>query len=422
MLARPQTSPLSARIALGIGAAVLFLSIAAVGEFASARVEVAPWSGNLAGVTTKSEAGSVVDQQSSAPPGPASWAGMPFSSADNDTTDSHAFANMYLSTSFGDSVFGIQSSGFGSADGPGAKNGGGALVFVWFYVPRTQNYIAYPVVGEGNFASRRMTAFLASGLAQDLQLLALLPGPTQSGRLAPGLYFLYYENYYKDETENGSPNAASIQVAFYEVPDPLIGQHPQSQTVAPGATASFSVGASGTTPLDAPGLQALTYRWRRNYVNLSDGGRISGATTNHLVIANVAVADTGVYDCIVTDGPTIEPSSLARLTVTGGNSDVEPLAIADGLALASPIPSPFRSNTLVRFALPHAAEVRLEVLDVSGRRVRTLVDGESRAAGAHAVEWNGTSDRGERLPSGIYFVRLAAGTEQRVRRTVRLAP
>jgi flagellar hook assembly protein FlgD len=61
--------------------------------------------------------------------------------------------------------------------------------------------------------------------------------------------------------------------------------------------------------------------------------------------------------------------------------------------------------------------VSLSVLDVHGRRVRTLVDGE-RAPGAHSAIWNGTDQRGERAASGVYLIRLVAGELRATTRVV----
>ena len=309
------------------------------GSPASAKVLPSPWSGNIAFVSAKSKAGSIEDSGSQSPPGPAPWGGNLFTSASNDTTGASAFALTTLTTSISDSVFGVSSSGFGSAEN-GGVNRAGALVYVVFVVERTQSYTAYPVVGEGSFGSRHMVAFLANLQSPHLALDPLLPGETHNGRLAPGIYCLYYEAYYRDETATGAMNNAGIQVAFFDVPDPLIDQHPQSQTVAPGANASFAVGASGLAAANASetGAMALTYQWRRNYQNLVDGGRISGATSSQLQIANVAVSDTGTYDCVVTQtGGLQEPSSLARLTVSG-TADVGDPPAGAGVSLTLPAP------------------------------------------------------------------------------------
>jgi hypothetical protein len=73
-------------------------------------------------------------------------------------------------------------------------------------------------------------------------------------------------------------------------------------------------------------------------------------------------------------------------------------------------PNPFNPNTTISFYLAREARVELEIYDTKGRLVRTLVDGPL-GFGAHDVDWDGTSDRGERVSSGVYFYRLRAGKE-----------
>ena len=51
--------------------------------------------------------------------------------------------------------------------------------------------------------------------------------------------------------------------------------------------------------------------------------------------------------------------------------------------------------------------MNLRIFDVSGRVVRTLVDGH-QTEGARSVNWNGTNDRGQRVASGIHFYRMTA--------------
>ena len=78
----------------------------------------------------------------------------------------------------------------------------------------------------------------------------------------------------------------------------------------------------------------------------------------------------------------------------------------------STFPNPFNPTTAIRFDLPQAARVRLEVFDVAGRAVGAgrepgtpgaLVDGW-REAGSHEVTFDGSG-----LPSGVYIYRLRAG-------------
>ncbi len=86
--------------------------------------------------------------------------------------------------------------------------------------------------------------------------------------------------------------------------------------------------------------------------------------------------------------------------------DASPLPMA--LELLPAWPNPFNPVTHVAFVLPQAGQVRLEVFDLAGRRVSTLVNG-SMAAGQHEALFDGGM-----LASGVYFSRLSAGSEVRV--------
>ncbi len=68
-------------------------------------------------------------------------------------------------------------------------------------------------------------------------------------------------------------------------------------------------------------------------------------------------------------------------------------------------PNPFNPRTRVRFAVGTEAFVTLGVYDVSGRLVRTLVSGV-HPVGAYTAEWDGLTDDGERISSGVYWARL----------------
>jgi len=77
-------------------------------------------------------------------------------------------------------------------------------------------------------------------------------------------------------------------------------------------------------------------------------------------------------------------------------------------------PNPFNPKTTLRYFLRDDARVDLSIFDVSGRRVRRLVTGESRNAGHHSLRWDGRDDHGGRLSSGVYFCRLRIPGEERV--------
>lgn len=76
-------------------------------------------------------------------------------------------------------------------------------------------------------------------------------------------------------------------------------------------------------------------------------------------------------------------------------------------ALVDITPNPFNPQTKVTYDLAHEGPVRLEVYDVQGHLVRTLVAG-SRGVGRHVETWNGVADDGCRVASGVYLARLTA--------------
>jgi hypothetical protein len=88
------------------------------------------------------------------------------------------------------------------------------------------------------------------------------------------------------------------------------------------------------------------------------------------------------------------------------------------LALQPFYPNPFNPAATIRYDLPGARPVRLQVYDVSGRLVRILVDGEIQLAGRHEIVWDGRDDTGQAAASGVYLCRLQAGIESRIRRLV----
>lgn len=70
-------------------------------------------------------------------------------------------------------------------------------------------------------------------------------------------------------------------------------------------------------------------------------------------------------------------------------------------------PNPFNPTTSIDFALPTAAKTKIEVFNILGQKVKTLVD-EYLTAGNKRVEWDGTDENGSTVASGIYLYRMTA--------------
>ncbi|MCK4572842.1 MAG: T9SS type A sorting domain-containing protein, partial [candidate division Zixibacteria bacterium] len=72
-------------------------------------------------------------------------------------------------------------------------------------------------------------------------------------------------------------------------------------------------------------------------------------------------------------------------------------------------PNPFNPTTQVNFDVPTHSQVNISVFNVLGQKTVTLVD-EEMNAGSYVVDWDGTSDGGNKVSSGIYFYRMEAGS------------
>lgn len=86
-----------------------------------------------------------------------------------------------------------------------------------------------------------------------------------------------------------------------------------------------------------------------------------------------------------------------------------PAALPKHFALHQNYPNPFNPATQIAFDLPRPANVRLEVFNILGQKVTTLVDGRLEG-GAHQVRWDGINNSGSEVASGVYLYRIKAGS------------
>ncbi len=123
----------------------------------------------------------------------------------------------------------------------------------------------------------------------------------------------------------------------------------------------------------------------------------------------VAVSDCG-------ETPSIDSCVFAYPTdvheIGGGT-------IPEGYALDQNYPNPFNPETQIEFDLPRGGWVRLQVVNVLGRTVRTLVD-EPLSAGSKVVLWDGTNDHGRSVSSGVYFYQLTYEQQSTTRKMLLL--
>ena len=83
----------------------------------------------------------------------------------------------------------------------------------------------------------------------------------------------------------------------------------------------------------------------------------------------------------------------------------------EAYALHENYPNPFNPETTIKYQLPEAGQVRLEVYNMLGQVVKTLVDNQFQNAGRYTLQWDATNNSGQPLSSGVYFYRVLAGGE-----------
>jgi len=84
-------------------------------------------------------------------------------------------------------------------------------------------------------------------------------------------------------------------------------------------------------------------------------------------------------------------------------------ANAVGYSLDNAYPNPFYSSTTIQFAIPDKEKVRLEIYDIKGRLVNSLIDSDYMEKGTYNMEWNGTNNMGEKVVNGTYLAKLTTG-------------
>ncbi len=121
---------------------------------------------------------------------------------------------------------------------------------------------------------------------------------------------------------------------------------------------------------------------------------------------------TVVYDVGESDGSN-------RVDVGPTSVDEEDMLPVLETKLARAYPNPFNPETVIEFTLKVDDHVRVEIFDVSGRRVRILVD-EVLPSGRHNVVWNSEDSRDKRLSSGVYFYRMISSDYSETKKVLML--
>jgi len=170
----------------------------------------------------------------------------------------------------------------------------------------------------------------------------------------------------------------------------------------------------------------LTWQYPANwypdrYVIYRDGVQL--ATVDTQTYQDNAVSNGTEYSYVVVAvgglHPHIFEAASEPVTVTAGVSDADEALVPLVTALHGNYPNPFNPSTTIRFILDKDMPVKIDVFNIRGQRVRALVDGVYEA-GVHNVVWNGLSDTGQSVGSGVYFYQMVSGGYVSVRKMLLL--
>jgi PKD repeat protein len=124
----------------------------------------------------------------------------------------------------------------------------------------------------------------------------------------------------------------------------------------------------------------------------------------------------GVYDVLLTASNGVSDDTLLRNDYIAVEDNLSGVGEDFNVfALHTNHPNPFNPQTTISYSLPSSQRVRLDIYDVTGRMITTLVDGILEQ-GSHTALWNGRNTQGQVVSSGVYFYRLTTASDSSTRK------
>ncbi len=154
----------------------------------------------------------------------------------------------------------------------------------------------------------------------------------------------------------------------------------------------------------------ITMPWRLSLAVPSAAATKADNTVDNVEQVDIDTAPAGVYRVTIQHKGTVEPAQQQNYAlVYRGMHEAAPTPVsgsAPSFTLAAPYPSPVTGTATIDFTMGTAGRVSIAVYDVAGRRVASLLDTSSRAAGPGSVSFNASS-----IPSGVYFVKMQTSSQ-----------
>lgn len=171
------------------------------------------------------------------------------------------------------------------------------------------------------------------------------------------------------------------------------------------------VGPSGVVPLTGDWKTAF----KLDYVTYTGDSTILPGDPNLWVYLKSESDNAHLFYC-----EPLDSSTLAKLGFTRFPTSVERVDnnIPASFSLEQNYPNPFNPSTTIRFSIPQSEIVSIEIYDVQGELIKTLIKNSDQSTGTFELKWDGKDNSGKIVPSGIYFTRMSAGKFNQVQKMV----
>jgi hypothetical protein len=158
-------------------------------------------------------------------------------------------------------------------------------------------------------------------------------------------------------------------------------------------------------------VKLLNYSLPNTWLTLSDnfGTLYGGQSDTVRVHFNAQDLPANSYSCTIVvndlfNNSVVIPVLMHVLDTTTINQVID----LENKWIVSCYPNPFRNLTRIEYSIPHLANVKMDVYDVNGHKVRTLVN-KAHLTGKYSLTWDGTNDNGNPVSSGVYYCRYQSG-------------
>lgn len=234
-----------------------------------------------------------------------------------------------------------------------------------------------------------------------------------------------------DYAVSGCSNTGTVQVNVFDAPSVVIDNGD-----VPVITQCYGPQCVNLTALPT-GATPFTYAWSTSEttagivvcptvttsysVVATDVNGCTAIESINIVVLNTCCEDNNVIVCTGTSTVCADSADVQGLIEAGGyvgpcdtrkfiSQDEATTSINSQVSALNVYPNPFNEATMFEVKLNAASQVRIEILDITGKKVAELTNAMF-AAGTHQFNWNGTNAAGNAVSSGLYFCRIASGDQ-----------